>query len=91
VEGRRWGATSEGWRVQWETSQAAVLLAGWADPRAIDPLLEGLADNDPAVRMYGTLGLGNIGDHRAVDALLLALQDPVFGVRGAAAGALRSQ
>jgi hypothetical protein len=68
--------------------EAAVLLAQWRDPRAFDALVEGLADDDPAVRRYCALGLGDIGDHRAVEALLAALHNSVFGVRQAAAAAL---
>ena len=42
---------------------------------AVEPLIEGLKDNEGAVRKYAALVLGKIGDPRAIEPLGMALYD----------------
>jgi hypothetical protein len=58
------------------------------DPRVFPVLMEGLKSEDQEVRMDSAVGLGRIRDHRAADALLLALNSRFSGARETAAGAL---
>ena len=64
-------------------SQACMLLANYADPKAVEPLCRIVAgDNDPGVRRTAAFALGCIGDARAIDSLVELLttdnyqQDP---------------
>jgi HEAT repeat protein len=59
-----------------------------ASERDIDGLTEALQSSDPAVRRTAALGLGALGEWRAVDPLIRALGDPVQAVREGAANAL---
>jgi len=59
-----------------------------ASERDIDGLTEALQSSDPAVRRTAALGLGALGEWRAVDPLIRALGDPVQTVREGAANAL---
>jgi len=59
-----------------------------ASERDIDGLTEALRSSDPAVRRSAALGLGGLGEWRAVDPLIRALADPVQAVREGAANAL---
>ncbi len=45
------------------------------DPQVVDALIKMLKDPDRAVREDATIALGNIGDPRAVDALIEAMKD----------------
>jgi HEAT repeat protein len=56
----------------------------------VDPLVEALRDEDARVRSYAACALGEIGDPRAVDPLIYALQDEdeESDVRSGAARAL---
>lgn len=54
----------------------------------VDILIETLQSGDPASRRTAVLGLGALGEWRAVDPLIRALNDPVQDVREGAANAL---
>jgi HEAT repeat protein len=56
--------------------------------RAVEPLIDRLADEDAVVRENAALVLGQVGDVRAVEPLAKALADPVVRVRWRAATAL---
>jgi hypothetical protein len=56
--------------------------------RDIEGLTEALRSSDPAVRRSAALGLGGLGEWRAVEPLIHALADPVQAVREGAANAL---
>jgi hypothetical protein len=50
--------------------KAAAEALGWTRAkRALDPLIAALGDKAPAVRSYATIGLGYLGDPRAIPAL----------------------
>ncbi|MCK8518881.1 HEAT repeat domain-containing protein [Methanoculleus sp. 7T] len=59
-----------------------------ASERDVDGLIEALRSGDSTVRRSAALGLGRLGEWRAVDPLIGALADPVQGVREGAANAL---
>lgn len=67
---------------------AASALGTLGDVRAVEPLLQTLADPSDAVRMGAATALGKIGDARAVEPLLHALADSSFYVRQYTAKAL---
>lgn len=68
---------------------ATVALGEMGDPRAIDPLIEALKDDDHwRVRGNAAWALGKIGDVGAVDSLIEGLKDENSAVRYEAAGAL---
>lgn len=67
---------------------AATLLGEFGDPRAVDPLVEVLHDEDRAVRDAATGALRKIG-RAAVSALIVALQDPNGNVQEAAVAILK--
>jgi len=68
---------------------AAEILGWFGDPRAAVPLIESLGDVSPEVRAEAAMGLGEIGDARALKRLLeILLSDPVPFVRTRAAQAL---
>jgi len=70
-------------------SEVATALGKIADPRAIDALIERLADeSDSDVRKSCVVALGRMGHSRAVPSLLYCLGDPFFGVRQSALIAL---
>jgi HEAT repeats/HEAT repeat len=73
--------------VRWTATQ---VLAYIGKERAVDPLIETLADPHPDVRVAAALALGNIGDLRAEQPLIAVLKDnrQDDGVRWAAALAL---
>jgi HEAT repeat protein len=50
-------------------------------PAALPGLIEGLHDGDPTIRYLAAGQLGRLGDRRAVDPLLAALNDPDFIVQ----------
>lgn len=54
----------------------------------VDNLIETLQSGDPTSRRTAALGLGALGEWRAVDPLIRALNDPVQDVREGAANAL---
>lgn len=56
---------------------------------AVDPLIEGLKDDDKKVRQKAAAALGNIGDERAAEPLADALKDKEEDVRKAAQAALK--
>jgi HEAT repeat protein len=66
---------------------AAYLLGKAKNPRAIQPLIEAMADFDKAVREQATLALSSIGK-AAVDQLSDALKEPKWETRYRAAEAL---
>lgn len=67
---------------------AAMLLGEFGDPRAVDPLVDILHDEDRAVRNAATEALRKIGP-AGVPALILALQDPNGNVQEAAVAILK--
>ena len=64
----------------------ALALDAFRDPRAVQPLIRALGDED--VRWYAVRALGSIGDPRAVEPLIATLTDPHELVGSAAAEAL---
>jgi len=54
----------------------------------INELLGGLRSEDATERRYAAEDLGGLNDPAAVQALVKTLEDPVVGVRGAAAESL---
>ena len=66
---------------------AAYLLGKAKNPRAIQPLVEALADFDKSVRAQATLALSNIGK-AAVESLSEAMKEPKWETRYRAAEAL---
>jgi HEAT repeat protein len=67
---------------------AALALGVSGDFRAVDPLMEALEDEAPAVREAAAISLGKLKRRKSVEALIEALQDEDEGVGRAAAGAL---
>jgi HEAT repeat protein len=71
---------------------AAAQALGDAEPErraeVVDALLGSLDDIDRDVRASSALALGDLGDHRAVEPLILRLDDGAPGVRQCAAVAL---
>lgn len=67
---------------------AARRLFQFKDSRAVEPLINALADVESSVRFLAARALGNIGDARAVDSLTSALVDEDHKVRRSAAKAL---
>lgn len=66
---------------------AAYLLGEAKNPRAIQPLIEALADFDKSVREQATLALSSIGK-AAVEPLAAAMKEPKWETRYRAAEAL---
>jgi HEAT repeat protein len=66
---------------------AAYLLGQAKNPRAIQPLVESLADFDKSVREQATLALSSIGK-AAIGSLAEAMKDPKWETRNRAAEAL---
>jgi len=66
---------------------AAYLLGNAKNPRAIQPLIESLADFDKSVREQATLALSNIGK-AAIEPLAEAMKEPKWETRYRAAEAL---
>lgn len=66
---------------------AAYLLGKAKNPRAIQPLIESLADFDKSVREQATLALSNIG-RDAIEPLAAAMKEPRWETRYRAAEAL---
>ncbi len=66
---------------------AAYLLGNARNPRAIQPLIEALADFDKSVREQATLGLSSIGK-AAIEPLTTAMKEPKWETRYRAAEAL---
>ena len=67
---------------------AAQALGNIADPRAVEPLINTLKDEDLYVRKAAAQALGNTADPRAVEPLINTLKDEDLSVREAAADAL---
>jgi HEAT repeat protein len=70
------GSENVGWR--WK---AAESLARLGDPRAVDPLIRALDDEDWRVRQKVAWALGYLGDPRAIVPLRRAYRDEPEGVR----------
>jgi HEAT repeat protein len=66
---------------------AAYLLGKAKNPRAIQPLIESLADFDKSVREQATLALSNLGK-AAIEPLAEAMKEPKWQTRYRAAEAL---
>jgi len=66
---------------------AAYLLGKAKNPRAIQPLIESLADFDKSVREQATLALSNLGK-AAIEPLAEAMKEPKWETRYRAAEAL---
>jgi HEAT repeat protein len=66
---------------------AAYLLGKAKNPRAIQPLIESLADFDKSVREQATLALSNLGK-AAIEPLAEAMKEPQWETRYRAAEAL---
>jgi hypothetical protein len=58
------------------------------DPRALEPLIQTLADENPEIRWDSAISLGGLDDKRAIPALRKALEDNDKYVRYGAASAL---
>jgi hypothetical protein len=68
--------------------KAAQALAELKDPRAVDPLISALLDENSSVRSWAARALAELKDPRAVGPLIAALHDEVPNVRYRAAQAL---
>ena len=68
--------------------EAALALGEIGDPRAIDPLIRALKDEDFMVRGVAAQALGMFNDSRVIDPLIDALKDESFSVQTHAAHAL---
>lgn len=82
-------------RTQEERLQAVEALGKSDDPRAVRPLVDLLADNDPAVRLAATSALGQLKSGRPVDDLIEKLRDrdeqvPIRRQAAATLAAIRS-
>ena len=73
------------WRVR---RDAAVALGQIGDADAVEPLIAGLKDDNPSVRLAAAEALGEIGDAGALGPLIAALKSPAVDVRKAAAESL---
>ena len=60
---------------------ALAVFSKTAMAEEVDDFISHLKDEDPGVRAEAAKALGNIGDPRAVDPLILALNDSDSGVR----------
>jgi len=70
-------------------AQAAEALGKLGDPRTVFLLLDALKDEDHVVRIYAAMGLGFLGDKRALPALAKAAgSDPDKEVRASAKKAM---
>ncbi len=72
----------------WKRVSAAEALGKTGDPRAVEPLISVLEDENFYVRRATVKALGKIGDPRAVESLIAALKDEDSYVRELAADAL---
>ncbi|HMA36537.1 MAG TPA: HEAT repeat domain-containing protein [Chloroflexia bacterium] len=66
-------------------AEAAFALGQIGDPRAVEPLIAALRDEDTVVRTEAAAALGALGDRRAVEPLIRALYDTQWEVRSNAA------
>src|ERR1035437_10138331 len=73
------------WRVR---RDAAVALGQIGDADAVQPLVSGLKDDNPSVRLAAAEALGQIGDQRAAEPLKAAFKDSDSHVRRAVTDAL---
>ena len=73
------------WRVR---RDAAVALGQIGDAEAVEPLVAGLRDDNPSVRLAAAEALGRIGDAGALVPLIAALKSPAVDIRKAAAESL---
>jgi HEAT repeat protein len=78
------GLGSENDGVRWD----AVTSLRLGDPRAVEPLIAALRDEDSSVRREAAKTLARLGDPRAIEPLIAALRDEDSGVRREAAKAL---
>jgi len=69
---------------------AAIALGALKESRAIDPLIVLLSAPEPKSRRVAARALGEIGDRRAVAALIEALKDRDHQIAASAHGALRA-
>jgi HEAT repeat protein len=74
------------WNDSMVRESAARALGRIGDPRAVEPLIAALKEEDG--RSSAARAPGEIGDARAVEPLIFALKDEDIGVRSAAAKAL---
>lgn len=72
----------------WVRMSMADTLGKIGDPRAVEPLISALGDEDEGFRCEAAAALGEIGDPRAVEPLTRALEDESEWVRETAAEAL---
>ena len=70
------------------TIDIARALRGLGDGGAVQVAIEGLAAEQPSIRLAVVRALGALGDEAAAAGLRAALRDPAAGVRAAALGAL---
>jgi HEAT repeat protein len=73
-----------------ERIQAVIALGESEDPRAVRPLMDCCADNDPQIRLHATEALTKLRSGRAVPVLIERLRDKneQLGTRKQAAVAL---
>lgn len=69
---------------------AAAVLSSIADERVIDPLMSALLSEDWVVRMHASRAIGRLANPKALDTLVLLLQDKVPAVRDEAMAALKA-
>jgi hypothetical protein len=102
--GIRWNAIATLGRVIGETSfedrvgvlkggarkvvSEALVSAGIADPRAVEPFVAAFKDRDSDIRVTAARALGDMKDNRAVEPLIVALIEPDWRIKAAAAEAL---
>ena len=67
---------------------AAAALGQIGDAEAVQPLIAGLRDDNPSVRLACAEALGQIGDVGALDPLIALLKSPAVDIRKAAAESL---
>ncbi|MDX2162351.1 MAG: HEAT repeat domain-containing protein [bacterium] len=70
--------------------RAALMLGKLGDSRAVDPLIEALADSGYQTRLHAAEALGKIGDPRAIKALLRVVEADHDTVGEAAKTALKT-
>lgn len=87
LDGLGWTPADDGEEIDyWIATQEWSKLGA----RAFEPLVQQLGDHDPDRRADAALTLGQLGDARAVPALLPILDDQELAVRKAAADALEA-
>lgn len=77
--------TASHWKTRWQAAQA---LGELENPRAVEPLILALDDDNQWVRIVAAEALGQIGDKKAAEHLISSLDDNSVWVRRASVVAL---